>query len=141
MIWGRRKKCEITVNDLIRKYHSEYEQDLRFKISGVDQSYTLQGLPISTVVVSDKLNVMYDYIDRLVDYVFQSMKVDFPELPLKACSKLLINTVEEEYKKLPDAAKIWLTQACSAQPQAIEQYRKTIFERLEQTKENIENRC
>jgi hypothetical protein len=141
MIWLKTKKCEKVVNDLVQKYHSDYEQNLRFKISGVDQKFTLKGLPISTIVVNDKLNIMYDYIDKLFDYVFQSMKVDFPELPLKACKKFLINAVEDEYKKLPDAAKIWLMQACLAQPHAVEQYRKTILERLEQTKENIESRC
>ena len=140
MIWGRRKKCEEAVNDLFRKYHSDYEHDLRFKITEVDQKYTLKGLPISTVVVSDKLNIMYDHIDRLVDFVFQSLKQDFPEFPLKDCKEFIKSTVENEYEKLPDSAKIWLAQACLAQPLAIEQYRKTILERLEQTKMDIERR-
>jgi hypothetical protein len=141
MFFQKRKKCEKTVNDLIQEYCSSHEQNLRFKISGVDQKFTLKGLPISTIVVNDKLNVMYEYIDKLVDFVFQSLEEDFPGLPLNTCSKFLINIVEQEYKKLPDAAKIWLMQACLAQPQAIEQYRKAVLERLEQTKRDIESRC
>jgi hypothetical protein len=136
----KRKKCEKVVNDLVQKYRSDYEQNLRYKISGIDQKYTLKGLPISTAVVNDKLNVMYDYIDKLIDSVFQSLQEDFPGLPLESCREFLISTVENEYKKLPDAVKIWLMQACLAQPQAVEQYRKTILERLEQAKKNIENR-
>jgi len=141
MIFLKRKKCEEAVNHLTQKYRSNYEQDLRFKISEVDQEYLLKGLPISTAAVNKKLSVMYDYIDRLVDSVFQALQEDFPGLPLKTCREFLIRTVEDEYEKLPAAAKIWLTQACLAQPQAIEQYRKAILERLEQTKKDIEGRC
>lgn len=135
-----KKKYEKTVNDLVQQYQKDNEQDLRFKITGVEGKYTLKGLPISTVVINDKLDVMYEYIDRLVDFVFQSRTVDFPGLPLKICKKFLTNTIENEYKKLPDAAKIWLTQACPNQPQAIEQYKEAILERLEQAKENINSR-
>ncbi len=141
MIWRKRKKCEKAVSHLVQKYRSSHDQNLRYKISGVDQEHILKGLPTSTVVVNEKLAVMYDHIDRLVDFIFKSLQKDFPGLPLRACSEFLISTVEVEYKKLPIAAKIWLMQACLAQPQAIEQYRKAILERLEQTKKDIESRC
>ncbi len=138
MICLKRKKCEKIINHLAQDYHSRHRKEANNKIAEIDIDYISKGLSNST---SKKLAVEYDYIDKLVDFLFQSLENDFPNLPLRTCKEFLISAVEVEYKKLPPITNTWLMQACLAQSQTVGQYRKAIFERLEQTKKNIENRC
>jgi hypothetical protein len=139
MIWRKSKKCEKVINRLVQEYHSRHSQKARQEIAKVDIDYISRGLPNSSAVVTGKLVIEYDYIDRLVDFLFQSLEKDYPHFPRKVCKEFLINVVEVEYKKLLPLVNTWLMQACFAQ--LPEQYRKDILGRLEQTKNNIENRC
>jgi len=141
MICLRRKKCDKIIKRLIQEYHSRHRQEAKQIIAKVAQDHISRGLPGSTVVVTKKLAVEYNYIDKLVDFLFQSLEKDFPKFPSKACKEILINTVEAEFRKLPAIANNWLMEANFLQPDMIKQYGNGISKRLEETKKNIENRC
>jgi hypothetical protein len=141
MICIRRKKCEKIINSLIQEYHSRYRQEANQRIAEVAQDHISRGFANSTVVVTKKLAVEYNYIDKLVDFLFQSLEKDFPKFPLKACKEILIRAAEVEYKKLPTKVNSWLMQACMAQQEIIKQYEDGILKGLEATKKKIENRC
>ncbi len=141
MICIRRKKCKKIIDSLIQEYHSRHRKEANNLIGKVDIDHISRGFPNSMAVVKGKLAVKYDYIDKLVDFLFQSLEKDFPKYPLKSCGEFLIRAVEVEYKKLPPTVNTWLMQACMAQQGTIKQYENGISKRLEETKKNIENRC
>jgi ElaB/YqjD/DUF883 family membrane-anchored ribosome-binding protein len=141
MIYLKRKKCEKIINSLIEEYRSRYRKEANNRIGKVSADHISRGLANSTLVVNGKLTVEYNYIDKLVDFLFQSLEKDFPKFPLKACKEILISTVETEYKKLPSNANNWLREANFLQPDMIKQYGNSISKRLEETKKNIKNRC
>jgi len=141
MVCLRRKKCEKIINHLIQEYHSRYRQEANQRIAEVAQDHISRGLANSTVVVTKKLAVEYKYINRLMDFLFQSLEKDFPKIDLKSCEGFLVRVVEVEYKKLPPTANTWLMQARMAQQGIIKQYENGTLKRLEETKKNVENRC
>jgi hypothetical protein len=134
----RRKKCEKIINSLIQDYHTRHRKEANNQIAKVDIEHIAWGMANPT---SKKLAIEYDYVDKLIDFLFHSLEKDFPKLPLSACKETLIRVVEVEYKNLPSQANTWLMQACMAQQGMIEQYKNGILEKLEKTKRNIENRC
>jgi hypothetical protein len=141
MICLRRKKYEKIINHLIQEYHSRHHQETIQRIAEVAQDHISRGLANSTVVVTKKLAVKYDYIDKLIDSLFQSMERDFPKLSLKDCKDILLNVTSIEYKKLSSCANNWLREANLLQQSMITQYETGIHKRLEETKKSIENRC
>jgi hypothetical protein len=141
MICLKRKKCEKIIKRLVQEYHSRHRQEAKQIIAKIAQDHISRGLSGSTVVVTKKLAVEYNYIGKLVDFLLQSLEKDFPKFPSKACKEILINTVEAEFKKLPAIANNWLMEANFLQPDMIKQYGNGISKRLEETKKNIENRC
>ncbi len=141
MICLKRKKCEKIINSLIGEYHSHYRKEADNQTGKVDIDHISRGFPNSTAAVNGKLTVEYEYINKLVDFLFQSLEKDFPKYPLKSCREFLIRAVEVEYKKLPPTVNTWLMQACMAQQGTIKQYENGISKKLEETQKNIENRC
>jgi len=140
MIGPKKKKCEKIINRIVEKYHSRHRQEANRKITEVAQEHISTGLSNSTIVVTKKLAVKYDYVDKLIDFLFQSLEKDFPNLPPKACKAATINSVEVEYKKLLSKANTWLIHASLTQPEMFEQYEKSILKKLEETKKSLENR-
>ena len=141
MICLRRKKCEKIINTLIQEYHLHHRKEAKNQIGKVAIDHISRGFANSTAVVSRKLAVEYDYIDKLVDFLLQSLEKDFPKIDLKSCEEFLVRAVEIEYKKLPPTANTWLMQACMAQQGIIKQYENGILKKLKETKKSIENRC
>jgi hypothetical protein len=141
MICLRRKKCDKIVNRLIQEYHSRHHREANQLIAEVQQDHISRGFANSTIVVSKKLSVKYDYIDKLVDSLLQSLERDFPNFPLKDCKQILIKSVEAEYKKLHPTVNAWLMEACMAQQGKIEQFNDSILRRFKETQKNIEIRC
>jgi hypothetical protein len=141
MICLKRKNCEKIINHLIQEYHSNHRKEAKNQIGKVSADHISRGWANSTVVVNGKLSVEYSYIDKLVDFLFQSMEKDFPTLSLEECKDILINVIATEYKKLLPCANNWLREANLLQHSMLKQYETGIHKRLEETKKNIENRC
>jgi len=139
MIFLRRKKCEKIIDRLVQEYHSRHCQEAKNLVGEISIDHISRGLANSTIVVSQKLTVMYDYIDKLIDFLFHSLEKDFPSFPLKACKQTLINAVDAEYKSLPACTNKWLMEANMLQPDIIKPYEKGISKKREDAKERINN--
>ncbi len=125
----------------MQEYHSRHRKEAENQIGKVSQDHISRGLSNLTIVVTKELAVEYDYVNKLIDFLFQKLEKDFSNLPLKVCRQTLINIVETEYKRLPARANNWLREANLLQPDMIDQYGKRILAELEQVKKDIENRC
>jgi hypothetical protein len=141
MICLRRRKYEKIINHLIQEYHARHRREANQLIAEVLQDHISRGFANSTIVVTKMRSVEYDYIDKLVDFLFQSLEKDFPNFPLEDCKQILIKTVEVEYKKLRPTVNIWLVNARMAQQGILKQYEDGILKRLKETQKSIENRC
>ena len=89
-----------TIVELLRKdYWLENEGNLKQEIAKVVQDFINRGLYNSTACTGKQLQVRFDHIENLFNYIIESLKKDFADIPLSNFKEKLFTIVDEEYKK------------------------------------------
>lgn len=125
--------------ELLKKtYLSEKEGVLKNKVGGIVQDHIARGFYNSTMCLSKQLQAHYDHIDNLIDYIIESLKSDFANIPLEQCRETLLTIVDEEYKKLIPFANAFLVKTGLASQNNLSNFEQGVNNRKGKAKQAIE---
>jgi hypothetical protein len=71
---------------------SKNSRRLTQRAGEIVQDHINRGLYNSTVCINKQLQVHYDHIDGLINYIIESLKRDFINISLAQCKRKLIET-------------------------------------------------
>lgn len=137
----RQNNCDDVVDLLVKKYWSEVKSELDQKIAQIAQDFISRKLFNSTVRISKQLHTEYEFLQKLIEQIIESLKQDFSHIPLATCKDKLLSIVEMEYKKLIPRTTSRLVKANLGQKGILEQYKKGITDEMGKSKEKIEIQC
>jgi len=137
----RQNNCDDVVELLVKKYWSESKNELDQKIAQIAQDFINRGLHNNTARISKQLHTEFEYLQKLIEYIFESLKQDFSHIPLATCKNKLFTVVDSEYKKLIPITTSRLVKANLGQKDILEQYKKGIIGEMEKAKAKIEIQC
>jgi hypothetical protein len=138
---GSEEKDFGAIVELLKKdYLSKTENNLKQKTGEIIQDFISQGLYNSEACTGNQLQVHFDHIDKLINHILESLKQDFPDIPLEQVKEKLFTIVDGEYKKLIPLANSHLVSAGLAQQNTLENFERLINGKKEKTKQAIETR-
>ncbi len=130
-----------TIVELLRKdYLLENEDNLKQEIAKVSQGFINRGLYNSTVCTGKQLQVHFDHLENLFNYIIESLKKEFADIPLSNFKEKLFTIVDEEYKKLIPLAYSHLIRAGLAQKNTLKCIEQQVSKKREKTKQAIETK-
>jgi hypothetical protein len=138
---SRQKNCDDVVELLVKKYWSKSKSNLDQEIAKIAQDFVSRNLFNSTVRISRQFHIEFEYVDKLIEYVMESLKKDFSHVPLATCKNKLLKIAEREYKRLIPKATSRLVESNLNLKGTVEGYEKGILDELEKTKKKIEIHC
>jgi hypothetical protein len=138
---AQKNNCDDVVDLLVKKYWSESKSKLDHKIAEISQDFINRRLFNSTARVSKQLHANFEYVNKLLGYIMESLKKDFGNIPLSAFKDKLLSVLEREYEKLIPKTTAWLVGGNLAQKGILEQYKKGITDEMGKSKEKIEIQC
>ena len=137
----RQNNCDDVVELLVKKYWSESKSELDQKIAQIAQDFIGNKLFNSTRRVSKQVHTEFEYVQKLIEYIFESLKQDFSNITLTSCKDQLLSIVESEYKRLIPRTISRLVESNLGQKSMLENYEKGILDEMEKAKEKIEIQC
>lgn len=137
----RQNNCDDVVDLLVKKYWSESKSELDQKIAQIAQDFISRKLFNNTVRISKQLHTEYEFVQKLIEQIIESLKQDFSHIPLATCKDKLLSIVEIEYKKLIPKTTARLVEGNLAQKGMLENYGKGILAEMEKAKAKIEIQC
>jgi len=133
--------CGDIIELLAKKYWSESKRELDQKIAQIAQEFIGNKLFNSTRRVSKQLHIEFEYVQKLIEYIFESLKQDFSHITLTSCKDKLLSIVESEYKKLIPRTISRLVESNLGQKSMLENYENGIIDEMEKAKAKIEIQC
>ncbi len=137
----RQNNCDDVVDLLVKKYWSESKSELDQKIAQIAQDFISRKLFNSTVRISKQLHTEYEFVQKLIEQIIESLKQDFSHIPLATCKDKLLSIVEIEYKKLIPKTTARLVEGNLAQKGMLENYGKGILAEMEKAKGKVKIQC
>ncbi|MBN1796547.1 MAG: hypothetical protein JW804_07735 [Sedimentisphaerales bacterium] len=136
----KEKNCDSVIELLRKEYLSKNAENLNNRIGEIVQDHINRGLHNSTVCISKQLRAHYDHVDNLIDYIVESLKKDFPNIPLGQCKEKLLAIVDNEYKKLIPFANQFLVNTGLASQSILKSFETGIEAKKGNTKQAIETK-
>ena len=137
----RQNNHDDVIDLLVKKYWSESNSELDQKIGQIAQDFIGRKTYNNTVRINKQLHTEYEFLQKLIEHIIESIKQDFSHIPLATCKEKLLSVVEIEYKKLIPNTTSRLVQANFGQKYMLEQYKGNIIDEMEEAKEKIEIQC
>jgi len=134
------KDFESIIELLMRDYLSKNSKILTQRTGEIVQDHINRGLYNSTVCINRQLQVHYDHIDGLIDYIIESLKRDFTNISLGQCKEKLFAIVEYEYKKLIPFANAFLVNAGLVSQNILKDFEREINSNKEKAKQALETK-
>jgi hypothetical protein len=125
---------------LRRDYLLKNEKNLTQRIGEIVQDHISRGFYNSTVCINKQLHAHYDHIDGLTDYIIESLKRDFANMPLVQFKEKLLAIIDEEYKKLIPFANGFLVKTGLASQNILESIAGGINSKKIKVKQAIETK-
>jgi cytochrome c-type biogenesis protein CcmH/NrfG len=136
-----KKKDFGSIIELLKQdYSLKAEKVLKQKVGEIAQDHINRGLYNSTACISKQLQVYYDHIDSLIDYIVESLKKDLVDIPLDQCKEKLLIIVDEEYKKLGPFANAFLVNTGLASPNTLKDFKQSVDNKRRKSKQAIETK-
>jgi hypothetical protein len=136
-----KNKNSDSIIELLRKdYLSKNANNLANKKGEIVQDHISRGLYNSTVCLNEQLGTHYDHIDSLIDYIIESLKNDFPNIPLGQCKDRLLAIIDEEYRKLIPFTNSFLVNAGLASQGNLVGFEKGVNGKKEGVKQAVETK-
>lgn len=130
-----------SIIELFRMDYSSKNAKILTKRTGeIVQDHISRGLYNSTVCINKQLQAHYDHIDSLIDYIIESLKRDFINIPLEQCKEKLPAIVDSEYKRLVPFANTFLVNAGLASQSILKNFEQGINKKKEKTKQAIKTK-
>jgi hypothetical protein len=136
----KEKDFDSIVKLLRRDYLLKNEKNLTQKVGEIVQDHISRGFYNSTVCINKQLHAHYDHIDGLTDYIIESLKRDFANMPLVQFKEKLLAIVDEEYKKLIPFANTFLVKVGLASQNILQNFKEGINSKKGKAKQAIETR-
>jgi hypothetical protein len=135
-----KKDFDSIIELLMRDYLSKNSKILIQRAGEIVQDHINRGLYNSTVCINRQLQVHYDHIDGLIDYIIESLKRDFANISLGQCKEKLLEIVDYEYKKLIPFANVFLVNTDLASQNILKGFERGINNKKEKVKQTIETK-
>jgi hypothetical protein len=135
-----KKDFDSIIELLMRDYLSKNSKILTQRTGEIVQDHINRGLYNSTVCINRQLQIHYDHIDGLVDYIIESLKRDFANISLGQCKEKLLEIIDYEYKKLIPFANAFLISAGLASQNIFKDFERGINDKKEKVKQAIETK-
>lgn len=119
---------------------SKNAKSLTNRTGEIVQDHINRGLPNSTMCLNTQLGAHYDHIDSLIDYIIESLKKDFPNIPLGQCKERLLAIVNEEYRKLIPFANSFLVNTGLASQGILRGFETGIDRKKEDVRQAVETK-
>jgi len=138
---SRQNNCDDVVELLVKKYWAKSKAELDQEIGKITQDFINRNLFNSTRRVSKQLHTEFEYVQKLIEYIFEFLKQDFSNITPTSCKDKLLSIVESEYKKLIPRTISRLVESNLGQKSILENYENGIIDKMEKSKANIEIQC
>ncbi|MFX0200279.1 MAG: hypothetical protein ACFFCW_29520 [Candidatus Hodarchaeota archaeon] len=135
------KKYEEIVSRLAREFSANNKDALTKETSRAQQDLIDRGLFNSTVKVSKLLELHYQYIDGLLDFLTNSIEKKYPEFRPTMCTKHIVQIVEKEYEKLKDKVPGWLHGSQLLDKKMLAMFEQGVISKKHKAIESLENEC
>ena len=140
MLLKKRKYKEI-ITRLDKDFQSNHKQELIQKISTINQDFIDRGLYNTSHRIGQLIRIHYDYINKLLDSIFESLETDYTNLSPVKCKSHLLIIVENEYARLLQQVPAWLLESGFRNDTERKSFEQNIQNELMRAKQNIENKC
>lgn len=134
------KDSDSIIELLMRDYLTKNSKILTERTEEIVQDHINRGLYNSTVCINRQLQVHYNHIDGLIDYIIESLKRDFVNISPGRCKEKLLEIVEYEYKKLIPFANVFLINTGLASQNILKGFERGINNKKEKVKQAIETK-
>jgi len=129
---------EDIVELLTKDYLQKSKADLNKKIGEIAQDHINRGLFSGTGRIGKQLQVDFENIDNLIDYIITSLRKEFAHIQLDICKDKLIDITESEYKKLIPKTNARLVGSNLTQKGTLQNFENVILKEMKKAKEKIE---
>ena len=135
-----KKDFDSIIELIMRDYLSKNSKILIQRMGEIVQDHINRGLYNSTVCINRQLQVHYDHIDGLIDYIIKSLERDFANISLGQCKEKLFEIVDNEYKKLIPFTNVFLVNTGLASQNILKGFERGINNKKEKVKKAIETK-
>jgi hypothetical protein len=138
----KRENKSTNIVELLKKdYLLKTEDNLKQKIAKIAQDFTSRHLANTTACINAQLQVHFEYNNKLIDHIIESLKQNHAATPLDKFKDKLLTVVDEQYKKLPSFANSRLVDAGLAQLSMFKEYEREINNKKQKAKQTVEATC
>lgn len=138
----KRENKSTNIVELLKKdYLLRTEDNLKQKIAEIAQDFTSRHLANTTSCINAQLQVHFEYNNKLIDHIIESLKQNHAATPLDKFKDKLLTVVDEQYKKLFSFANSRLVNAGLAQPSMFKEYEREINNKKQKAKQTVEATC
>jgi len=129
------------VSRLAREFSANNKDALTKETSRAQQDLIDRGLFNSTVKVSKLLELHYQYLDGLLDFLTDSIEKNYPEFRPTKCTRHIVQIVEKEYEKLKNKVPGWLHESQLFDKGISESFNQSVITKKNEAIEGLENKC
>ena len=133
---SQQNNCDEIIDLLVKDYWSKYKSELNQELAVANL-----GFGKRTIRISKQFHTEFEYINKLIDYVSESLEKDYSNIPLEKCKNKLLSIVDSEYRRLIPKANARLVEAALYSEGVGKQFKKLILDEKEKSKERIRIRC
>jgi hypothetical protein len=141
MAGSAENKYKEIVSRLTREFSANNQDGLKKDTSSTQQDFIKRGLSNSTVKVSKLLELHYQYLDRLIDFLTDSIEKNHSQLRPSKCTNHIVQIVEKEYEKLKNKVPGWLRDSQLLDKNILATYENNVISKKSKAIEGLENKC
>jgi len=141
MIGSVEKKYEEIVSRLAREFSSNNKDALTKDTSSAQQDLITRGLFNSTIRISKLLELHYQYLDKLIDFLIDSIEKHHTQLRPTKCTNHIVQIVEKEYEKLKNKVPGWLRDSQLLDKNMLVMSEHNVISKKSKAIETLENKC
>lgn len=137
---GKNKYREI-ISGLVSEFWAENGDTLKKDCGHVQQDLISSGRFNTTRKVSKLLELHYQYLNIIVDFLTDSIEKNYAQLRPAKCKKYLVQIVDSEYENLGRKVPDWLHSSQILDEKTLAMYEDGVIAEKEKSRASLENKC
>ena len=135
------KKYEEIVSRLASEFWAKNGDSLKKDSAHVQQDLIDHGLFNTTSKLSKLLDLHYQYLNRLVDFLTDSIEKNHTQLRPAKCKRYLVQIADSEYEELRRKVPGWLHQSQLLDEKIRASFEQGVTAQKDKARESLENKC
>jgi len=141
MIILKQKNYEEIIIRLAEDFRAEQKGDLAKRIGETNHDFIDRGLFNSTARVVQLIQIHYDYIAMLIEFLANSIENSYAQLHPAKCRKFLVQIVDSEYEELVRKVPSWLHESQLLNDEMCASSKHGVITKRDTTRVDLENKC